>query len=119
MNHGDAAPLVADDIVPASFLSRGARISKKKKKESSFLFFGVSCHGAVVRILLLSGASPSAFVTPPRQLTCHRVLHCLCDQAIILDRLIVALVPDFWVTYTPVAHPNSSAVLPFPSSGFN
>ncbi len=118
MNHGDAAPLVADGIVPASFLSRGAWISKKKNN-SSFLFFGVSCHGAVVRILLLTGASPPAFVTPPWQLTCHRVLHRLSDQAIILDRLIVALVPDFWVTYTPVAHPDSSTVLPFPSLGFN
>ena len=119
MTNGDAAPLVADSIVPASFLSRGARISKKKKKKSSFLFFGVSCHSAVVWILLLTGASPPAFVTPPRQLMRHRVLHRLCDQAIILDRPIVALAPDFWVTYTPIAHPDSSAVLPFLSLGFN
>jgi hypothetical protein len=115
--HGDATPLVADGIVPASFLSRGARILKKKN--CSFLFFGVSCHDAVVWILFLTGASPPAFVTPPRQLTCHRVLHRLCDQAIILDRLIVALVPDFRVTYTPIAHHKSSTVLPFPSLGFN
>ncbi len=101
-------------LLPSSCVEHGYQ-----KKNSSFLFFAVSCHGAVVRILLLTGASPPAFVTPPRQLTRHRVLHCLCNQAIILDWLIVALVPDFWVTYTPVVPPDSSAVLPFPSLGFN
>jgi hypothetical protein len=107
---------MALSLLPSSRAERGYQ---KKKKKSSFLFFGVSCHGAVVRILLLSGASPLVFVTPPWQLTCHRVLHRLCDQAIILDWLIVALVPDFWITYTPVAHPDSSAVLSFPSLGFS
>ncbi len=118
MTNGDAAPLVVDGIVLASFLSRRVWISKKKNN-SSFLFFGVSCHGAVVRILLLTGASLPAFVTPSRQLMRHRVLHRLCDQAIILDRLIVALALDFWVTYTPVAHPDSRAVSPFSFLGLN
>jgi hypothetical protein len=70
-------------------------------------------------MLLLTGASPLAFVSPPRQLMRHWVLHRLCNQAIIFDRPIVALATDFWVTYTPVAHPDSSTVLPFLFLGFN
>jgi hypothetical protein len=31
VNHGDAAPLTADGIIPASFLSRGARLLSQKK----------------------------------------------------------------------------------------
>ena len=49
MNHGDAAPLTADGIGSASFLSRGARLLSKKKNH--FLFFGISCLDAAVLFL--------------------------------------------------------------------
>ncbi len=32
VNHGDAAPIIADGIIPACFLPHGARLLKKKKK---------------------------------------------------------------------------------------
>jgi hypothetical protein len=35
VNHGDAAPLAAGGIIPASFLSRGACIISKKKKNTT------------------------------------------------------------------------------------
>ena len=57
MNHGDAAPLAAGGIIPASFLSRGACIiSKKKKKHYYYNHFFVSwrlCLGDVNSCLLL------------------------------------------------------------------
>ena len=59
MNHGDAAPAVADGIVHVSFLSRGASI-KKKKKNPSFLFVLVSAPFSV-GFSFLSGSAP-----PPR-----------------------------------------------------
>ena len=56
MNHGDAAPVVADGIVHVSFLSRGAHI----KKNPSFLFVLVSAPFSV-GFSFLSGSAP-----PPR-----------------------------------------------------
>jgi hypothetical protein len=38
------------------------------------------------------------------QLTCHQVLCHLCDQALIICRLIVMLSPNFRVAYTPTNH---------------
>ena len=58
MNHGDAAPLAAGCIIPASFLSRGACIISKKNKKT-------------LQSLLLSAfgdrrlPSPSIFPRPP------------------------------------------------------
>ena len=47
VNHGDAAPIVMDGIVPASFLLRGACLLKKKI--GRFLFVCLFCLGAVLK----------------------------------------------------------------------
>ena len=53
-NHGDAVPVAADGIVPASFLSRGARLYQHHQKNPRFLLLvGASCNGVVARILPL------------------------------------------------------------------
>jgi hypothetical protein len=44
------------------------------------------------------------------QLTHHRVLHCLCDQALIIHWLILALDPGLWVIYTPANGPNATII---------
>jgi hypothetical protein len=46
VNHGDAAPIIANGIIPASFLLHGARLLKKKK--CRFLFVCLFCLGAVI-----------------------------------------------------------------------
>ncbi len=47
------------------------------------------------------------------------LLHRLCIQALVVQWLIVVLGPNFCVGSTPVACPNSSTVVPFPSLGFH
>ena len=59
MNHGDAAPLAAGGIIPASFLSRGACIISKKKKKKTLQSLLLSAFGD--RRL----PSPSIFPRPP------------------------------------------------------
>jgi hypothetical protein len=61
VNHGDAAPLAAGGIVPASFLSRGACIISKKKKKSLQSLFSLSAFMPRRRRL----PSPSIFPRPP------------------------------------------------------
>ena len=61
MNHGDAAPLAAGGIIPASFLSRGACIISKKKKKSLQSLFSLSAFMPRRRRL----PSPSIFPRPP------------------------------------------------------
>ncbi len=46
MNHGDAAPIIADGIIPASFLPHGARLLKKNN--GRFLFVCLFHLGAVL-----------------------------------------------------------------------
>ena len=45
----------------------------------------------------------------PRQ-TLHESILCLCTQAIIVRQLIVVLIPNFRVSYTPAAHPDYPVV---------
>jgi len=61
VNHGDAAPVVADGIVHVSFLSRGAHIKKKSKLPLRPRL------GAILGRVLLPlwfGASPPVSVAP-------------------------------------------------------
>jgi len=61
VNHGDAAPLAAGGIIPASFLSRGACIiSKKKKTLQSLLRLSAFMPRRRRRL-----PSPSIFPRPP------------------------------------------------------
>ena len=63
MNHGDAAPAVADGIIHVSFLSRGASIKKKKKSKLPLR----PRLGAVLGRVLLPlrfGTSPPVSVAP-------------------------------------------------------
>ena len=106
MNHGDAAPLTAAGIVPASFLSRGARLHKKKKNYTSFLR----------RLLMprrgrsgsLSPTRPPPYLRhrlPPRRLTIHQFLRRLRDQHHRIIRLIGEYGPLLRVRYSLSRHP--------------
>ena len=53
MNHGDAAPLTADGIVPASFLLRRARLKKKKIITLPFLLRRLFYLGVVTNSTVL------------------------------------------------------------------
>ena len=67
MNHGDAAPLAAGGIIPASFLSRGACIISKKKKPtitSSSLGVYASATSTVAFSFDFSSASPDVNYCP-------------------------------------------------------
>ena len=68
MNHGDAAPLAAGGIIPASFLSRGACIISKKKKKptitSSSLGVYASAMSTVAFSFNFSSASPEVNYCP-------------------------------------------------------
>jgi hypothetical protein len=95
VNHGDAAPLTADGIVPASFLSRRARSHQNIYIYICFLFSGVICLGvAALSLPLLSDASPPAYVIPLRFLQTSQYLHRLRNLARVVVRLIAALGPD-------------------------
>jgi hypothetical protein len=50
VNHGDAAPIIADGIIPASFLPHGAGLLKKKKMAASSLsaFFASAPSSTIV-----------------------------------------------------------------------
>jgi hypothetical protein len=51
VNHGDAAPIIADGIIPASFLPHGARLLKNKIKlaaSSLFAFFASAPYSNIV-----------------------------------------------------------------------
>jgi hypothetical protein len=49
VNHGDAAPIIADGIIPASFLPHGARLLKKKNAASFlFAFFALAPSSTIV-----------------------------------------------------------------------
>jgi hypothetical protein len=49
----------------------------------------------------------------------NELLHCYRIQALIAQWLIVVLDPDSCIASTLVAHPESSAVVLFPSLGFH
>ena len=63
MNHGDAAPLAAGGIIPASFLSRGACIISIKKK--TLLLQSLLCLLAFMPRRRQQLPSPSIFPWPP------------------------------------------------------
>ncbi len=100
MNHGDAAPVVAGDIVHVSFLSHGAQLKKKSKLPLRLRL------GAVLGRVLLPlwfGASHPVYVAPPSWLLCHELLHRLWAPGIVVRRLIALFGPDFRVSYVTEA----------------
>ena len=98
MNHGDAAPLTVDGIIPASFLSRGARLLKKKKIASLFhrLFMPRRRRSVSPSPTHL----PPSLRHPPRRLMIHQFLHRLRDQNHHIIRLIGVYRPLHWVRYS-------------------
>ena len=108
MNHGDAAPLAAGGIIPASFLSRGACIiSKKKKPYNHFFVSRRLCLGDVDGCLLLRfflGLPRSQLLSDLDQSSGKIYLQPLTNASIYLRFAVV--VPSS----SPVAHPNSRVV---------
>ena len=95
MNHGDAAPVVAGDIVHASFLLPGAQLKKKSK-----LPLRPRLGATLGRVLLpfRFGASPPGLRCPPSRLTRQKLLHCLRAQGIVVQRLIALFGPDLKIS---------------------
>ncbi len=104
MNHGDAAPLTVEGIVPASFLLR--RVQSHQKK---------NLHPLLWRYMLwrCRPVSPSPIQRlppglrhPPLLFAASRYLHHLRNQACVIVQLIAALGPDHWVQYTLASRPD-------------
>ncbi len=109
MNHGDAAPVIAGDIVHVSFLSRGAQLKKEKSKLPLCLRLGAVL-GRVLLPLWFGAFHPVYVAPPPSWLTCHELLHRLRAQGIVVRRLIALFGPDFRVSYVTEALPESTVV---------
>jgi len=102
VNHRDAAPLTADGIVPASFLSRGARLKKKKllRFPPSSVFHASAPFG-----FTLPNASPP-LRHPPRRLTIHQFRRRLRDQNYHVIWLIGMYGPLHRVRYSLSCRPD-------------
>ena len=106
MNHGDAAPLAAGGIIPASIHSRGACIISKKKKKKPYNHFS-SRRSATDGCLLLRfflGLPRRQLLSDLDQSSGKIYLQPLTNASIYLRFAIV--VPSS----SPVAHPNSCVV---------
>ncbi len=95
MNHGDATPLTADGIVPASFLLRGARSHQKKNDLLPLLWRYMPRRCSPVSPPLIRCLSPG-LRHPSLLFAALRYLHRLCNQARIVIRMIAALGSDHW-----------------------
>ncbi len=104
MNHGDAVPLTTDGIVPASFLSRGARSHKKKYYLLPLLRRYMPRRCRPVSPPPIRCLSPG-LRHPPSLFAASRYLHRLRNQAHVVVRLIAALGPDHWEN-TLASHPD-------------
>jgi len=112
VNHGDAAPLAAGGIIPASILSRGACIIKKKNKQTNkpYNHFFVSrrlCLGDVDGCLLLRfflGLPRRQLLSDLDQSSGKIYLQPLTNASIYLRFAVVA------PSSSSVAHPNSRVV---------
>ena len=116
MNHGDAAPLSADGIVPASFFSRGARLlQKKKKKYISTLPFFLLWHFMPRRQRSVSPSPPRrcpSLCHRPQRLTVHQFLHCLRAQRLHIAQLIVVYGPSHRIEFSLSRQPGVLVVAP-------
>jgi hypothetical protein len=92
VNHGDAAPLTTDSIVPASFLLRGAQ-SHQKKNLLPLLRHYMPQRRCPVSPPPIRRLSPG-LRHPPLLFAASRYLHRLCNQACVVVQLIAALDPD-------------------------
>jgi hypothetical protein len=55
VNHGDAAPIIVDGIIPASFLPHGAHLLKKKMAASSSSAFFASAPSSTIVVASVLG----------------------------------------------------------------
>ena len=105
MNHGDAAPLAAGGIIPASFLSRGACIiSKKKKKPYNHFSSRRSATDGCLFLRFFLGLPRRQLLSDLDQSSGKIYLQPLTNASIYLRFAVV--VPSS----SPVAHPNSRVI---------
>ena len=117
MNHGDAILLcrAVGGIVPVSFLSRGAHVIPKKNIPTIASSSLGACASASLVAFSLSFVGfgpppPSRPPSPPSKVDVPQVASLLLHQALIVQRLIVVLGPNFRVSSSPAACPNSRVV---------
>ena len=100
MNHVDAIPLAAGGIVPASFLSRGARVIQKKTHLNNPFFVSRHVCLGIVGCLLpwFPRIRPAASLpppSPPSKVDAPRIALLFLHQALIVQWLIIVLGPNF------------------------
>ena len=107
-------PLAVGGIVFASFLPRGAHVIQKKTPTIAYSSLGVYASASSVAFSFdfvgFGPPPPSRPPSPPSNVDAPQVALLLLHQALIVQRLIVVLGPNFRVSSSPVARPNSRVV---------